>query len=298
MPEIDRDKREVNFDVLVDPGRRVYVRRINVSGNARTRDEVVRREMRQYEDAWYDSDKIRLSRERIGRLGYFTDVRVDTVPVPDAPDQVDLSVSRHRTADRRGHRSASASPAPRSLILSASLNQQNFLGTGKSLGLQINTSKVNRTIVLAHTDPYFTPDGISRTFDVYTANLSTRTELNLGDYKWRTSGIGLRFGVPYTEFDRISFGLSATRPTSSTSVRARRSATRSTSRPSAKTARRCSATWAGGATRATARSRRPEAVSRPRASSSRCRWATCATRGRATFISGTCRDLQGLHARR
>src|SRR5690606_4527374 len=92
VPSIDRDKQEVSFEILVDPARRVYVRRINVAGNSRTRDEVIRRELRQFEDAWYDADKIRLSRERVSRLGYFTDVRIDTQPVPDAPDQIDLNV--------------------------------------------------------------------------------------------------------------------------------------------------------------------------------------------------------------
>ncbi|HWS75545.1 MAG TPA: outer membrane protein assembly factor BamA [Quisquiliibacterium sp.] len=206
VPRIDRDKREVDFEVMVDPGRRVYVRRIGISGNARTRDEVVRRELRQFEDAWYDSEKIRLSRERIARLGYFTDVRVESTPVPEAPDQVDLNVSvveRPTGAISLGVGLSSAE----SLILSASLNQQNFLGTGKALGFSINTSKVNRSLSFSYTNPYFTPEGISRSFDVY-SRLFNADQLNLGDYKWRTSGVGMRFGIPYTEFDRISMGLS------------------------------------------------------------------------------------------
>ncbi len=205
VPEIDRDKREVSFDVLIDPGRRVYVRRINVSGNARTRDEVIRRELRQFEDAWYDSEKIRLSRERIGRLGYFTDVRIDTVPVPDANDQVDLSVTVREQATGAISMGIGLSSSER-IILSGSLNQQNFMGTGKSLGVELNTSRISRTISVAYTDPYFTPDGVSRTFDLYTRTFNAAA-LSLGDYKWRSNGLGLRFGVPYTEFDRISFGV-------------------------------------------------------------------------------------------
>jgi outer membrane protein insertion porin family len=207
VPQIDREKREVSFEVLVDPGRRVYVRRINITGNARTRDEVVRRELRQFEDAWYDAEKIRLSRERIGRLGYFTDVRIDTSPVPDSPDQVDLSVVLKEQATGAITFGVGVSSAEK-VILSGSINQQNFLGSGMALALDVNTSKLNRTINLSFTDPYFTPEGISRTIDVFTRTFNA-SALSLGDYRWRTSGIGMRFGVPYTEVDRISFGMSA-----------------------------------------------------------------------------------------
>jgi len=178
-----------------------------VSGNARTRDEVIRRELRQFEDAWYDAEKIRLSRERIGRLGYFTDVRIDTSPVPESPDQVDLNVVVKEQATGAVTFGIGVSSAEK-IILSASINQQNFMGSGKALGLDINTSRLNRTINLSFTDPYFTPDGVSRTIDVFTRTFNA-SALSLGDYRWRTSGVGMRFGVPYTEVDRISFGLSA-----------------------------------------------------------------------------------------
>jgi len=206
LPQVDRDKREVAFEVMVDPGRRVYVRRINVSGNARTRDEVIRRELRQFEDAWYDAEKIRLSRERIGRLGYFTDVRIDTSAVPESPDQVDLNVVVKEQATGAITFGIGVSSAEK-IILSASINQQNFMGSGKSLGLDVNTSRLNRTINLSFTDPYYTPDGISRSIDLFTRTFNAAA-LSLGDYRWRTSGAGLRFGIPYTEFDRISLGMS------------------------------------------------------------------------------------------
>lgn len=207
VPQIDREKREVAFDVLIDPGRRVYVRRINVVGNQRTRDEVIRREMRQFEDAWYDAERIRLSRERIGRLGYFLEVRVDNVPVPDSPDQVDLNVVVREQPTGALNFGVGVSSAEK-FILSASVNQQNFLGTGQALGLEVNTSRINRTINLSFTDPYFTRDGISRSFDVY-SRIFNAAALNLGDYRWRSSGVGMRFGIPYTEVDRVSFGLAA-----------------------------------------------------------------------------------------
>ncbi|MCL4745755.1 MAG: outer membrane protein assembly factor BamA [Burkholderiaceae bacterium] len=205
VPQVDRDKREVAFDVLVDPGRRVYVRRINVAGNSRTRDEVVRRELRQFEDSWYDSEKIRVSRERIGRLGYFTDVRIDSVPVAGAPDQVDLNVVVTEQASGAISVGVGFSSAEK-VIFSGAINQQNFLGTGKSLGLTLNTSKLSRNISVSYTDPYYTPEGISRSFDLYT-RLFNAAEQQLGDYQWRSSGVGLRYGIPYTEVDRIFFGL-------------------------------------------------------------------------------------------
>ncbi len=209
VPTVDREKHEVSFEILVDPARRVYVRRITIAGNARTRDEVIRREMRQYEDAWYDAEKIRLSRERIDRLGYFTEVRIDRQPVPDAPDQVDLNVVVTERPTGNVTFGVGFSSTEK-VILSAGLNQQNFMGTGKSLGIDINTSRLFRTVAVSYSDPYFTQDGISRSFDLYTRTFNA-SELDLGDYRIRSSGIGLRFGVPYTERDRVSFGLVAER---------------------------------------------------------------------------------------
>lgn len=205
VPEVDREKKTVKFNFLVDPGRRVYVRRINVSGNARTRDEVIRREMRQFEDSWYDSERIRSSRARINRLGYFKEVNIETQPVPGAPDQVDLSVIVAERPTGNIQFGVGFGQTEK-LILSAGINQTNFLGTGKQLNLDINTSKSFRTLSVAYTDPYFTDDGISRTFDAYT-RLYNAAALGLGDYTLRSNGIGLRFGIPYTSIDRVSFGL-------------------------------------------------------------------------------------------
>ncbi|MFN7645505.1 MAG: outer membrane protein assembly factor BamA [Burkholderiales bacterium] len=205
IPDVDREKRTVSFNVTVDPGRRAYVRRINISGNARSRDEVVRRELRQFESAWYDTDKIRLSRERLTRLGYFTNVTIDTVPVPDAPDQVDLNVNVTERSTGTFLIGVGFSSTDK-LILTASVNQQNFLGTGKSIGLNMNTGRTQRQITLSSTDPYFTPDGISRSFDIFTRRFNA-SALGLGDYVIETQGLGMRFGIPYTEVDRVTFGL-------------------------------------------------------------------------------------------
>lgn len=205
IPEVDRSKRTVAFNISIDPGRRAYVRRINISGNARSRDEIVRRELRQFESAWYDTDKIRLSRERLTRLGYFTDVTIDSVPVPDAPDQVDLSVNVTERSTGSFLVGLGFSSTDK-LVLTAAVNQQNFLGTGKALGINLNTGRTQQTIDIRYTDPYFTVDGVSRTFELYNRRFNA-DQLGLGDYQLRTSGIGLRFGVPYTEVDRVNFGV-------------------------------------------------------------------------------------------
>ena len=205
VPEIKRETGEVSFNVLIDPGRRVYVRRINIVGNARTRDEVIRREMRQFEDSWYDSDRIRLSRERIDRLGYFKEVQLDTQAVAESPDQVDITVSVAEKPTGNVGFGVGISSTER-LIVTGSLNQANFLGSGRSVRLEANTSKLNRQIVVSLTDPFFTPDGVSRSYDFYIRTFNAEA-LRLGDYQLRSIGTTLRFGVPYTEVDRVFLGL-------------------------------------------------------------------------------------------
>jgi outer membrane protein insertion porin family len=206
VPDIDKEKREVTFNFLVDPGRRAYVRRINVTGNDKTRDEVIRREMRQFEDSWYDGDKIRVSKDRVNRLGYFKSVEIESIPVPDAPDQVDLNVvvSERNTGN---FTVGVGFGSTEKVILTAAINQTNFLGTGNALNAEINSSRIYRTFVLSYTNPYYTTDGISRTFDFY-SRLTNASALNLGAYKLRSNGLGMRFGIPYTETDRWFAGLS------------------------------------------------------------------------------------------
>lgn len=209
VPEIDRVNNRVAFTFRAQPSRRVYVRRINVAGNNRTRDEVIRREFRQLESAWYDSDKIRLSRDRVDRLGFFTQVGIDTEPVPGTPDQVDLTVT---VAERpTGNLSVGAgySQADK-LSFIASVSVENVFGTGNYLGLDLNTSDYYRTFSLSTTDPYFTQDGVSRTFDLYYRTVRPY-DAQGGDYEIRKTGGSLRFGVPFTERDTVYFGLGAER---------------------------------------------------------------------------------------
>jgi outer membrane protein insertion porin family len=203
-PDIDRTTKRVAFVLRATPQRRVYVRRINVEGNNRTRDEVIRREFRQFESAWYDADRIRLSRDRVDRLGFFTEVNLQTEPVPGSPDQVDLVVNV--TEKPTGNLTLGAGYSQsEQLSIIAGIRQENVFGSGNYLGLDINTSKFNRQLVLSTTDPYFTADGVSRSFDFYYR--TTRPYENQeGDYRLVTKGLSVRFGVPFTEVDTVFVG--------------------------------------------------------------------------------------------
>ena len=203
-PEIDRLSNRVNFVLIAEPSRRAYVRRINVAGNNRTRDEVVRREFRQLESAWYDGDKIKLSRDRVDRLGFFTEVNIDTQEVPATTDQVDLTINVVEKPTGSVSLGAGFSSTEK-VALSFGIRQENAFGSGNYLATEINTSKYNRTIVVSTTDPYFTPEGISRTIDVF--HRTTRPYLgDLNAYSLVSSGAGMRFGVPFSEIDTVYFG--------------------------------------------------------------------------------------------
>ena len=208
-PQIDRATNRVAFTLRAQPSRRAYVRRINVVGNSRTRDEVVRREFRQLESAWYDSDRIRLSRDRVDRLGYFTEVGITTDPVPGTNDQVDLTVTVAEKPTGNLSIGAGYSQADK-LSFIGSIKQENVFGSGNYLGLDLNTSKFNRQLVLSTTNPYFTADGISRTLDVY-YKTTQPYDAQGGDYEITTPGVGIKFGVPFTERDTVFFGIGAER---------------------------------------------------------------------------------------
>jgi outer membrane protein insertion porin family len=205
VPEPNRDRRQVAFTLFVDPGRRVYVRRVNVTGNTRTRDEVIRREVRQFESAWYDAEKVRLSRDRIDRLGYFEKVEVETPAVPGALDQVDVNFSIKERPTGSVQAGAGYSSTEK-LVLQASYTQQNVLGTGQAISFEINTSRATRTFAVTHVEPYVTLDGISRTIELFDRK-SDLARLNLGSVDLAQRGGAVRFGVPFTEFDTVYFGL-------------------------------------------------------------------------------------------
>jgi outer membrane protein insertion porin family len=208
-PEIDRANGRVAVTLFAEPQRRVYVRRVNIAGNTRTRDEVIRREFRQFESSWYDGRKIKLSRDRVDRLGYFSDVSIDTAEVPGSADQVDLTITIKEKPTGNLSLGAGFSSADK-LSLTASIKQDNIFGSGNYLGLELNTSKYNRTLVLSTVDPYFTIDGISRAIDIY---YRTSRPINSQgeEYKLVTPGFAVRFGVPFSEYDTVFFGIGAER---------------------------------------------------------------------------------------
>ncbi|QID18025.1 outer membrane protein assembly factor BamA [Nitrogeniibacter mangrovi] len=204
-PKVDRDKNEVAFNIFVDPGKRVYVHRINIAGNERTRDEVIRREMRQMEGGWYDGEKINRSKVRLDRLGFFDEVNVETPAVPGTTDQVDVNynVKERQTGNLALGVGFSSSEK---VVLSASVSQQNLFGTGNALTFAINTSKTNKVYSLSYTNPYATIDGISQGFDAYHRTYDANS-LDISRYKTTSTGFGVRYGVPIAEDDRINFGL-------------------------------------------------------------------------------------------
>jgi outer membrane protein insertion porin family len=205
IPEIDEQAKTVAVTFFVDPGKRAYVRRINISGNARTRDEVIRREFRQMESAWFSGEKLKLSRERAQRTGYFDSVAVETPSVPGSADEVDINV----TVDEKPSGSLLAGlgySQSDGIVVNASINQENFAGTGKKVSLALKTSSANQHYQISYTNPYYTVDGISRGF-----NLSYRAvdfaELNTADYKTDDAIASMNFGIPLSEFNRFSFGV-------------------------------------------------------------------------------------------
>ncbi|MEO8280251.1 MAG: outer membrane protein assembly factor BamA, partial [Ideonella sp.] len=204
-PEIDRATGRVVVVLASDPQRRVYVRRINIAGNSRTRDEVVRREFRQFETSWYDARKIKLSRDRVDRLGYFSDVSVETNEVPGSQDQVDLTLTIKEKPTGNLLLGAGFSSADK-LSLTASIKQENIFGSGNYLGIELNTSRSQRTIVVSTVDPYFTIDGVSRAIDVFYRTVKPLNSQG-EEYTLVTPGAAVRFGVPFSEFDTVFFGI-------------------------------------------------------------------------------------------
>ena len=205
-PELDKEKATVAFTLFIDPGRRVYVNRVNIGGNTKTRDEVVRREIRQMEGAYYDAEKINRSRDRLNRLGFFNEVNIETPSVPGTTDQVDVDVSVSEKSTGNILLGAGFSSSE-GLVLSGSVSQANVFGTGNRLSAQINSGSVNTVYSLSFTNPYYTIDGISLGYDLYRRDVDASELDNVGDFETSTLGAGVRFGLPVNERDFISFGL-------------------------------------------------------------------------------------------
>jgi outer membrane protein insertion porin family len=203
-PEIDQAKHEVKFTFIVDPGKRAYVRHMTISGNTITRDEVIRREFRQFESSWYDPNRVKLSRDRVDRLGYFKDVTVETPESQGTTDQVDVNIAVTEKPTGNFMIGGAFSQSEK-FTFTASVTQANFAGSGNTVGIELNTSKYNRTISFAQTNPYFTDEGVSRAFQLY-LRTSRPPALNIGSYTVRQMGGNLTFGVPFSETDTVYFG--------------------------------------------------------------------------------------------
>ena len=205
VPEILEGKKEVNLTFFIDPGKRVYVRRINYSGNTRTRDEVLRREMRQFESAWVSTDNIENSQSRLKRLGYFEEVEVETPAVPGTTDQVDVNYKVKERASGNLLAGVGFSDS-QGLILNASVAQNNFLGSGKRISAGFDSSDTNRVYRFAYVNPYYTDDGVSRGF-----NLSFREadadDANLASYSSDLLAAGISYGIPITDVERVTLRL-------------------------------------------------------------------------------------------
>ncbi len=205
VPSIDRDNKEVSLTFFIDPGRRAYVRRINIAGNSKTRDVVLRREMRQQEASWISTKDVNQSRARIQRLGYFEDVNVETNPVPGTADQVDLDYNVTEMAS--GSLSAGIGFSQSDgLIFNANVTQKNFLGSGKHINFGFNNSSINTVYSFGYTNPFATVDGISQGFNAFYRQTDT-TEANLARYNTDVWGGDINFGIPISESNRIRLAL-------------------------------------------------------------------------------------------
>ena len=205
ISNVDDEKKEVSYDFFIDTGNKIYVRNINFIGNTRTKDKVLRREMRQFESSWYDEEKVARSKFRLTRLQYFSAVDVDTAVVPGNTDQVDLNVSVAERNTGRIMLGAGVSSAE-GLMGSFNISQRNFAGSGNTVALGVSTGRINRTYSLSYTDPYYTEDGVSRGFQVYRRDRNTAKLRGIGTYNTYAYGAGLNYGIPLSEKDFLNIG--------------------------------------------------------------------------------------------
>ena len=201
VPDINEENKTVVLTYFIDPGKRVYVHRINMEGNTRTADEVIRREMRQMEGGWISTEKVERSKERLERTDYFEEVSVETPPVAGTADQVDVNFKVSEKASGNLTAGVGFSQA-QGLVLNASVSQDNFLGTGRRLSFAFNTSDVNKTYSFGYVNPYYTIDGVSRGFNFYTRETDAG-QANVGNFVSNTAGADMSFGIPINEFDGI-----------------------------------------------------------------------------------------------
>lgn len=202
IPDVDEENNTVALTFFIDPGKRVYVRRVNVVGNQFSRDEVFRRELRQMEGGWYSQSGIEASRRRIQRLAFVEAVEIDTVQIPGEDDVVDINiaVSERLAGSFSIGAGFSDSQGP---VVTTSVSQDNFLGSGKEVSFRINTSRVNTVYDFSYSDPYYTIDGVSRGFGF--SYISTDAEeADISDFDSDQFSLRANYGIPLTEVDRVS----------------------------------------------------------------------------------------------
>lgn len=207
VPEINEKAKTVAMTFFVDPGKRAYVHHINFSGNTKTRDEVLRREMRQMESSWASSAKIERSKTRLERLGYFESVNVETPPVVGTNDQIDVNYSIVEKAS--GNLSAGIGFSQvQGIVLNANISQDNVFGSGKRVNIAFNNSDYLTSYQFGFFNPYFTPDGVSLGYNLgYTKR--NAGQINIANYSTNVLNAGFDFGIPLNEFDQLRFGFDA-----------------------------------------------------------------------------------------
>ena len=203
-PEINEDTDEVKIIFSILPGKRTYTRKILFSGNNITQDYVLRREMRQFEGAWSSNNSIEAGKIRLERLGYFKEVDVETIPVPNTDDQVDImyTVEEETTGSVGGNIGYSDF----GLMLGFNLQEQNFIGTGNTVGIGISKNIYSESYNISFLDPYATKDGVSRGFNLYFRE-TDYGEFNVANYLSNSLGFGMQFGYPISDTQRINIGL-------------------------------------------------------------------------------------------
>ena len=205
VPEVDENTKKVDLTFFIDPGKRVYVRRINFTGHKTTRDEVYRRELRQMESGWYSQANVEASRRRIQRLTYVESVEIETQRIPGVDDFVDLDIAIEERLAGSFNVGAGFSDS-QGVVGSTSVSQENFLGTGKTVSFRINTSKVNTVYAANYVNPYYTIDGVSRGFGFNYVSTEAE-EADISDFDSDQFGLSVNYGIPLTENDRIGAAL-------------------------------------------------------------------------------------------
>ena len=205
ITEVDESAHRVDFVFAVDPGPLVYVRQIHISGNQATLDEVIRREMRQLESSVFSAEKLRRSRERISRLGFFDGVTIDLAAVPGSIDQVDLSVVVKERATGNFMFGAGYDDSDGLFIL-AEIHRGNLLGTGRELNVAAEVSKVDQTFDIEYRNPYHTAEGVSRALFINREKIDTDS-VTTADYASATTGGGVRYKIPMSEHNALSLSV-------------------------------------------------------------------------------------------